>query len=313
MLTSFAFFFFLLSSYFVLRPMRDEVAAASGVRKLPWLFAARSTVTLLLNPMFSGLVVRVSRAASHSDLVSVLRRSTSLVFYVVLRFVSSAEGSTVDVWMGRAFFVWTTVFALFNTSIFWCLMADVFKQRAGEADVRLHRRRRHARLDHRLGVHRGARAEDRRRSTCCSCRRALIELAVFTVVAFPAAAATAAIRRAPRGRGVDDADVIGGSVWAGFTAGRCARRICSASVRFMCCSRSDRRFCTSSKRTSSGVSTPTARRERRCWRSSSWRRRSLTVMTQIFFTGRIIRWLGLGIVARPRAADQHVRFRRARR
>ena len=41
MLTSFAFFFFLLSSYFVLRPIRDAVAAASGVTKLPWLFAAR--------------------------------------------------------------------------------------------------------------------------------------------------------------------------------------------------------------------------------------------------------------------------------
>ena len=58
MLTSFVFFFFLLSSYFVLRPMRDAVAAASGITKLPWLFAGTLTVTLLLNPMFSGLVVR---------------------------------------------------------------------------------------------------------------------------------------------------------------------------------------------------------------------------------------------------------------
>src|SRR6476660_2153836 len=58
MLTSFAFFFFLLSSYFVLRPIRDAVAAASGVAKLPWLFAGTLTVTLLLNPMFSGLVAR---------------------------------------------------------------------------------------------------------------------------------------------------------------------------------------------------------------------------------------------------------------
>jgi len=34
-ITSFGFFFFLLSAYFVLRPMRDAVAAASGVSKLP--------------------------------------------------------------------------------------------------------------------------------------------------------------------------------------------------------------------------------------------------------------------------------------
>src|SRR5213075_1240158 len=45
----------------------------------------------------------------------------------VLRFVSGGEGSVVDIWMGRTFFVWITVFALFNTSIFWCLMADAFR------------------------------------------------------------------------------------------------------------------------------------------------------------------------------------------
>lgn len=126
MLTSFAFFFFLLGSYFVLRPIRDEVAAASGVSKLPWLFAGTLTVTLLFNPLFSALVVRfpVRRVIPISYQFFV---ANILVFYVMLRFVSSGEGSTVDIWMGRAFFVWITVFALFNTSIFWCLMADVFR------------------------------------------------------------------------------------------------------------------------------------------------------------------------------------------
>src|ERR1051325_9236213 len=38
MVTAFAYFFFVLSGYFVLRPIRDAVAAASGVSKLPWLF-----------------------------------------------------------------------------------------------------------------------------------------------------------------------------------------------------------------------------------------------------------------------------------
>src|SRR5215467_10725181 len=124
-LTSFAFFFFLLSSYFVLRPIRDAVAASSGVRKLPWLFAGSLAATLALNPFFSGLVVRfpVRRVIPISYQFFV---SNILIFYVVLRFVSASETSTTSVWLGRVFFVWTTVFALFNTSIFWCLMADVF-------------------------------------------------------------------------------------------------------------------------------------------------------------------------------------------
>src|ERR1043165_6504230 len=126
LVASFAFFFFLLSSFFVLRPIRDAVAAASGVNKLPWLFAGTLTVTLLCNPLFSWLVVRfpVRRVIPISYHFFT---ASFLIFYGVLRFASGGEGSAVDVWMGRAFFVWTTVFALFNTSIFWCLMADAFR------------------------------------------------------------------------------------------------------------------------------------------------------------------------------------------
>src|SRR2546423_7405506 len=99
MLTSFTFFFFLLSSYFVLRPIRDAVAAASGVARLPWLFAGTLTVTLIFNPLFSGLVVRfpVRRVIPISYHFFV---ANILAFYAVLRLTSSAEGSTVDVWMG---------------------------------------------------------------------------------------------------------------------------------------------------------------------------------------------------------------------
>ena len=104
MLTSFVFFFFLLCSYFVLRPIRDEVAASSGVTKLPWLFAGTLTVTLIFNPFFSALVVRfpVRRVIPISYQFFV---ANLLVFYAVLRFLSSAEGSAVDIWTGRAFFV----------------------------------------------------------------------------------------------------------------------------------------------------------------------------------------------------------------
>src|SRR5215467_5473974 len=109
--TSLAFFFFLLSSYFVLRPIRDAVAAASGANKLSWLFTATLTATLLLNPFFSWLVVRfpVRRVIPISYHFFV---ANILIFYAVLRFVSSGEGSVTDVWMGRVFFIWTTVFAL---------------------------------------------------------------------------------------------------------------------------------------------------------------------------------------------------------
>jgi len=104
MLTSFAFFFFLLSSYFMLRPIRDAVAAASGVRQLPWLFAGTLVATLACNPLFSGLVVKfpIRRVIPISYQFFV---ANLLLFYVVLRFVSSAEGSTVtpsSTWLAKA-------------------------------------------------------------------------------------------------------------------------------------------------------------------------------------------------------------------
>src|SRR6185436_4388081 len=113
MLASFAFFFFLLSSYLVLRPIREAVAAASGVANLPWLFAGTLVGTLICNPLFSWLVVRfpVRRVIPISYHFFT---ASFLAFYAVLRFVSSGEGSSVDIWSGRVFFVWITVFALFN-------------------------------------------------------------------------------------------------------------------------------------------------------------------------------------------------------
>ena len=41
---SFIFFFFVLCSWFVLRPIRDLIAVTTGVTKLPWLFGGTLVV-----------------------------------------------------------------------------------------------------------------------------------------------------------------------------------------------------------------------------------------------------------------------------
>jgi AAA family ATP:ADP antiporter len=285
-LTSFAFFFFLLSSYFVLRPIRDAVAAASGVSKLPWLFAGSLAATLALNPFFSGLVVRfpVRRVIPISYQFFV---SNILIFYVVLRFVSTSETSTTSVWLGRVFFVWTTVFALFNTSIFWCLMADVFRSEQAK------------RLFGFIGVG-GTLGSIIGSATTASLANTigatnvllvsgvLLELAIITVVRFPLTGHGEA--RAP-GR---DPDVIGGSVWAGFRAvvkspyllGICAFMIFyTVGSTFLYAEQSDivgRYYGSASARTGILAKLELAAQV-------------LTVVTQIFLTGRVIRWVGLAL------------------
>jgi AAA family ATP:ADP antiporter len=291
MLTSFMFFFFLLSSYFVLRPIRDAVAASSGVTKLPWLFAGTLAVTLICNPLFSGLVVKfpVRKVIPISYHFFV---ATFLIFYAVLRFVSAGEGSTVDVWMGRAFFVWTTVFALFNTSIFWCLMADVFRSDqakrmfgfigvggtfgsiVGSAAT--------AGLAPRLGA-----------VSMLLVSATLLELAIFTVVRFPLEAhgtSDGATRRGvPRGD-----EVIGGSVWSGFS--RVAKSpyllgICAFLILYVM--GSTILYFAQSELVGQLYADRTARTA--VLARLELAAQVLTVITQVFFTGRIIRWLGLGI------------------
>ena len=56
---SFVFFFFVLSSYFILRPVRDLVAVTTSPTRLPWLFGGTLVTMLVANRLFSSLVVRL--------------------------------------------------------------------------------------------------------------------------------------------------------------------------------------------------------------------------------------------------------------
>ena len=52
---SFAYFFFLLCSYYILRPLRDEMGVFGGVRNLQWLFTATFLAMLVAVPLFGWL------------------------------------------------------------------------------------------------------------------------------------------------------------------------------------------------------------------------------------------------------------------
>src|SRR5215510_10864578 len=61
LLWSFAYFFFLLASYYVLRPLRDEMGIAGGVKNLQWLFTATFVVMLAAVPLFGAIVAKLPR------------------------------------------------------------------------------------------------------------------------------------------------------------------------------------------------------------------------------------------------------------
>src|SRR5215472_11797442 len=60
-LWSFAYFFTLLAGYYVLRPLRDQMGIAGGVKNLPWLFTATFISLLVAQPLYGALVARLPR------------------------------------------------------------------------------------------------------------------------------------------------------------------------------------------------------------------------------------------------------------
>src|ERR1700739_4656327 len=50
------FIFSVLASYYILRPIRDQMGVAGGVNNLQWLFTGTLVVMLILNVPFSALV-----------------------------------------------------------------------------------------------------------------------------------------------------------------------------------------------------------------------------------------------------------------
>ncbi|MGA0032224.1 MAG: NTP/NDP exchange transporter [Burkholderiales bacterium] len=125
LLWSFAYFFFLLAAYYVLRPVRDEMGIAGGVRNLPWLFTATFFVMLAAVPVFGAVVARVPRRR-FIPLVYHFFAANIVIFWLLLTF-KMAMTQTAQV-----FFVWISVFNLFAVSVFWSFMADLYRSEQGK-------------------------------------------------------------------------------------------------------------------------------------------------------------------------------------
>ena len=125
MLWSFAYFFCLLAGYYILRPLRDEMGVAGGVRNLQWLFTATFLTMLAAVPCYGALVARLPRRR-FIPLVYHFFVANLAIFWLLLTL--DVERQTV----ARVFFVWISVFVLFAVSVFWSFMADLYSSEQGK-------------------------------------------------------------------------------------------------------------------------------------------------------------------------------------
>jgi len=124
---SWLYIFSLLSSYYIMRPIRDQMGVAGGVNNLQWLFTGTLIGMLVLNLPFSWLVQTFPR----EKFIAISYRffAANILLFALALYAATPEQT---IWVGRIFFIWTSVFNLFVVSIFWQMIVDVFTSEQGK-------------------------------------------------------------------------------------------------------------------------------------------------------------------------------------
>jgi AAA family ATP:ADP antiporter len=118
------YIFSVMSSYYIMRPIRDQAGVAGGVNNLKWLFLGTLIGMLLLNLPFAYLVKKLPR----TRFIPITYRffAANIVLFAALFYWSDA------IWVGRIFFIWVSVYNLFVVSVFWQMNVDLFSSEQGK-------------------------------------------------------------------------------------------------------------------------------------------------------------------------------------
>ena len=122
----FVFFFVVLAGYYVIRPVRDNIGAAFS-DNLWWMFTVVLVTMLVANALFSAVVARMPRR----KFIPIAYRFFILnliIFFVLMQSMPRGEQR----WVDGCFFVWVSVFNLFATAVFWSFMTDLFTTEQGK-------------------------------------------------------------------------------------------------------------------------------------------------------------------------------------
>ena len=125
---SLAYFFCVLASYYILRPIRESLAVGGGPDMIPYLFMGTFTLMMVATPIFGWVTSRYPRQ-TFLPWIYLFFISNILIFWAL--FLVFTEGEYSPIWLGRTFFLWLSVFNLFVVSVFWSFMADIYTRIQG--------------------------------------------------------------------------------------------------------------------------------------------------------------------------------------
>jgi AAA family ATP:ADP antiporter len=119
-------FFLVLSSWYVLRAVRNEMAVENyGQDFLLILLSVTALTMLLINPIYSWI-------ASRGNFKKIVTYCYSFLIFNLLIFIfysrSLGDDDSIQViWLGRVFYVWCNIYSFFVVSIFWVLVINIFR------------------------------------------------------------------------------------------------------------------------------------------------------------------------------------------
>lgn len=116
---AFCLFFFVLGGYFAVRPVRETVGTLLGRDRVADLFVVTWIASLAIVPLYGWIVAKFRR--------SVFLPWTYGFVAAVLGLIGVAMGSdTLNTGLGEFFYVFISVLNLFLVSIFWSFLLEIF-------------------------------------------------------------------------------------------------------------------------------------------------------------------------------------------
>ena len=118
-LGSFITFALVLGSYYLIRPIRENIGAEASADQRQLWFLLVFAVMLAAVPLFGWTVARLRR--------SLIVPGLYIFFAAMMMLFWLALGAAGSQWLRASFFVFASVFNLFVVSLFWILMSDIYE------------------------------------------------------------------------------------------------------------------------------------------------------------------------------------------
>lgn len=122
---SFLFAFSLMTAYYLIRPVRDALSSDWLDHELSLLFTGTFVISVLVTALYGLLCSQFSLRKVLQGIYCFFAISF-FSFYLVI-----STGGWQDV-VAKSFYIWVSVFSLFQISAFWAFMAEVFSRKQAE-------------------------------------------------------------------------------------------------------------------------------------------------------------------------------------